>query len=388
MNRRCPICALKKKGFIYRQKFNNKSIAVMAGYDVVICQNCGMLFADRIPVQADFDKYYASMSKYEFNYKDGVVAVEYVDHFGKIVDFIEPYLGNKKIKILDIGCATGALLSVFKLRRYLDLWGIDPSPSCVKAVRKLYGIKASIDSIASLKTNKKFDLIILSAVLEHLVDFDSSMRKIRSLLNKGGLLFVGVPDAERFDKFISAPFQQFSVEHINYFSRLSLQNLLGSFGFEVVKTKKGKSGLNQTVDPDLFMLVKLTEKAGFKIVKDRVGGVGLRKYIKKCQTIDLKLKQLIRQKLKGVDKVIVWGVGTHTQRLIGKGWLDVSKVLFFVDSNKRYVGKKLNGIKIKSPEEIKETNPILISTYSYQKEIENQIRLVLNLENEVIKIYS
>jgi SAM-dependent methyltransferase len=235
MNRSCPICSSSKKTLIYKQKFTNSGISLMKGYDIVVCKTCGFVFADKIPLQKEFDHYYAVMSKYEFNYANGAVSKDYLNHFTKIVNFLIPNIARKKAAILDIGCSTGGLLSIFKLKGYTNLLGIDPSSSCIKAVRKLYRIEASVNNIANFKTDKKFDLIILSAVLEHLVDFTQAILKIRSLLKDQGLLFIEVPDVERFalfcsparlDKedgrprprmvggrtsFVQAPFQQFSI---------------------------------------------------------------------------------------------------------------------------------------------------------------------------------
>ncbi|GAG55676.1 unnamed protein product, partial [marine sediment metagenome] len=142
----------------------------------VLCKNCGFVYADNIPSQAAFNNYYAVMSKYEFNYKDGIVSNDYIDYYTKIVNFLIPHI-NSNAKILDIGCSTGGLLSIFKLNGYSDLSGIDPSPLCVRTAKKLYNIEVNVSNISNFNTNKKFDLIILSAVLEHLVDFSNSMQK-------------------------------------------------------------------------------------------------------------------------------------------------------------------------------------------------------------------
>lgn len=385
--RACPICVCPKKTLLYKQNFNkNSDISLMEKYDVVVCKKCGFVFADGIPSSDNFDNYYAVMSKYEFNHKDGVAPDYYINHFTKIVDFIIPHLKNQNVEILDVGCSTGGLLSVFKSKGYLNLLGIDPSPSCVKAVKKLYDIEAAVNNIANFDTDKKFDLIILSAVLEHLVDFESSMQKIRSLLKDNGMLFIDVPDAERFDLYISAPFQQFSVEHINYFSQYSIKNLLSVFSFKILEMQQNESRMNLTTDPDVFVLAEKVEESNFKIIKDAISESKVKKYITECVKIDLKIKKIIQEKLSDKDKIIVWGVGTHTQRLIGSG-MDVSKILFFVDSNVRYIGKKLNGIEIKAPSDIKEDIPILISTYTYQQEIIRQIREILKLNNEILIIY-
>ncbi|MDD5010594.1 MAG: class I SAM-dependent methyltransferase [Phycisphaerae bacterium] len=387
MNRSCPICSCSEKTSLYRQNFNNTVIALMESYDVVVCKSCGFVYADNIPSQADFNNYYAVMSKYEFNYKDGIVSNDYIDYYAKIVNFLIPHITDVNAKILDIGCSTGSLLSIFKSKGYANLSGIDPSPLCVRTARELYGIEATVNNISNFKADKKFDLIILSAVLEHLVDFGDSMQKIHALLKDQGLLFIQIPDAERFGLYISAPFQQFSTEHINYFSQYSIRNLLEKFSFKTIKIQQGENKLNMITDPDIFVLSRKTAHNDFQIVKDDVSELNIKNYITKCSNIDLEIKKIIKENLLKENKIIVWGVGTHTQRLIGSG-LDPSKILYFVDSNTRYIGKKLNGIEIKSPADIKEKDiPILISTCSYQQEIACQIKEVLKLNNKIIKLY-
>jgi len=385
MNRLCPICACADKTFIYKQNFNNKVVSLTESYDVVVCGECGFTYADNIPSQPEFDNYYEIMSKYEFNDKDGVASGDYIDHYAKIVDFLTPHI-NKEAGILDIGCSTGGLLSVFKSKGYLNIAGIDPSPSCVKTAIELYGVEATVNNIYNFPSIKKFDLVILSAVLEHLVDFSGSMQKIRLLLKDQGLLFIEVPDAERFAEYIRAPFQQFSIEHINYFSKDSLKNLLSKFNFKVTKTRQDENRLNLAVDPDIFILSQKCQSGANEQIKDNISELKIRDYVEESSKIDLQIKEIIKNKLPDKNKVIVWGVGTHTQRLIGSG-LDLSRILYFVDSNLRYAGKQIDGIAIKSPNDIREDNPILISTYSYQKEIVCQIKDRLKLKNEVITIY-
>ncbi|MEK7072361.1 MAG: class I SAM-dependent methyltransferase [Patescibacteria group bacterium] len=385
-SRACPICSCLEKVLLFRQKFSDKTIFLMDGYDVVVCDKCGFVFADGIPLQADFDGYYAAMSKYEFSYQGGRVSKEYVDYFTKIFNFLAPRVQNKNAKILDIGCSTGSLLSIFKLNGYSNIFGIDPSSECSKTAKELYDITVTTDTVYNFNSIEKFDLIILSAVLEHLVDFDYSMQKIRSLLNENGLLFIAVPNAEKFSLFVSAPFQQFSTEHINYFSRYSIKNLLSRFSFEEIAVRQDEHKLNNAVDTEILSLSKKTAEETLKIVRDDISEPRVREYITKCLAMDLTLNQIIQEKLSGKDKIIIWGVGTHTQRLIGSG-LDLSKILFFVDSNKRYAGKKIKGLEVKPPEAIKEGVPVFISSHSYQEEIIHQIREVLKLNNEIITLY-
>jgi len=373
--RACPVCLSGERNLLYHQNFNdNKDIALTNQYDVVSCRQCGFVFASGIPSKADFDTYYEKLSKYEFSHRSGRVAGDYLSYYQKVVDFLEPFIVDKETEILDMGCSTGALLSVFKERGYSRLLGVDPSPSCVKSVKDLYGIDSVLGNIDNLHSEAKFDLVILSAVLEHLVDIRSAIFKIRDMLTDRGLLFIEVPDAENFVFHLSAPFQQFSVEHINYFSREALKNLLSVCSFELVKTRQNKISLNSIIEPDIFMLARRGGRFDGQIVKDEISESAIRNYIIASSEEDLVVKKSLQKKLAGIDKIIVWGAGTHTQRLLNSG-LDLSKILFFVDSNASYVGKKLNGIIIKSPNEIRDkTIPILISTRVYQGEITKHIK--------------
>jgi len=386
INRSCPICSCTGNTFLFEQNFGNKAIALMEKYNVVVCKDCGFCYANNIPSQKEFNNYYAEMSKYEFDYKAGLVSDEYLDHFNKMSRFLIPYIKEKNEKILDIGCSTGALLSILKSHGYSNLLGIDPSPSCVETVKQLYNIEAVANTISSFKSDKNFDVIILSAVLEHFVDFTDAMQKIRSLLNDEGLLFIEIPDAERFDSYIYTPFQQFSIEHINYFSQYSVKNLLIKFSFEIIEIQKNENRINQNIDPNILVLSRKSNKNNFEITRDDVCELKLNNYISESYKMDIKLKKIIQEKLSNKNKIIIWGVGTHTQRLIGSG-LDCSKILFFVDSNTNYKGKMINGIEVKLPDEIKENIPILVSTYSYQDEVVRQIKDELKLTNEIIQLY-
>jgi len=387
VSRDCPVCGCAQKRQLYVQNFRNNEISLMEKYNVAVCKKCGFIYADNIPPQAEFDNYYARMSKYEFNNNSGAVPAENMAHFRKIVNFLIPHIKHPCAKILDIGCSTGALLSVLKTRGYRDLEGIDPSPSCAKAAKKIYGINVTSNNIASYKGKEKFGLVILSSVFEHLVDLKAPMQKIHNLLDENGLVFLEVPDTERFDKYIYPPFQQFSIEHINYFSRYSIGNLASRFSFSIAAVKRNENKARKNIDPVLFVLLKKTGKSDIKTVKDNISARKIKSYIAGCSKLDLRVRRAIHSKLSGRNKIIVWGAGTHTQRLIGSA-LDLSKISFFVDSNLRYAGKKLRGISIKPPAEIRgESLPILVSTYGYQEEIIRQIRRVFKLKNEIISIY-
>jgi hypothetical protein len=60
----------------------------------------------------------------------------------------------------------------------------------------------------------------------------------------------------------------------------------------------------------------------------------------------------------------------------------------FIDSNPKYHGQRLNGIPIVSPDSLGgRSEPILVCSRVFQKEIEQQIQQQLHLSNEVLSLY-
>ncbi len=86
--------------------------------------------------------------------------------------------------------------------------------------------------------------------------------------------------------------------------------------------------------------------------------------------------------------ILVWGVGTHTTRLLATSRLAEANIVAFVESNARYHGKTLHGRPILAPEALKERDePVLISSRVFQHEIADQIRNELGCSNELILLY-
>jgi hypothetical protein len=84
----------------------------------------------------------------------------------------------------------------------------------------------------------------------------------------------------------------------------------------------------------------------------------------------------------------VWGVGTHTSRLMATSRLGEADIVAFIESNSRYHGKTLRGRPILAPEVLKDfREPVLISSRVFEKEIADQIRHDLGCSNELILLY-
>ena len=387
--RPCPICASPESRLLFRQRFERLSgIEFIDGYDVVVCAQCGLAFADGIPEQSVLDAYYRDLSKYEYGHKSGKESDLDERRFRDIAATIATFLPGASARVLEIGCATGRLLSLVREAGFSHVQGLDPSPGCARAALELYDVPVLVGSMFDLPVAKgSVDFVILIGVLEHVEDLRGAMRHVRDVLSPLGRVYAEVPDAANLADRPDAPYQEFSTEHINFFSTASLANLFRTTGFEVVTTGGSiRQQHDNTMYPAAFGVFATSEATG-EIVRDEKTEPGLRRYIDESAAVEGRTRLAIENASQG-RPLLVWGTGTHTQRLLAIGAFKNVPIAAFVDSNPKYHGRSLDGIPVVSPSSLPgRTEPILISTRGFQSEIQDQIRGQLKLDNEIILLY-
>lgn len=389
--RNCAVCGSERRTLLFHQHFAMIDGASLSkGYDVVVCQDCGFGFANYIPEQAIFDKYYRELSKYEYQDRGGQESAYDLARFRAEAEIIKSFLPNIQSCILEIGCATGGLLSLLKQSGYDNVFGLDPSPICAEAAQRLHGIQVFTVTLSDVSIPEPpFDFLILGAVLEHIRDLEAAVAKMWNLLSAGGLIYVDVPDATQFAAWPDAPFQQFSTEHINFFSATSLTNLRQSNGFIQIFCQQGAcEQSHSTMTPVISAIYKKNDCHKLPTVRDIETEQGLIAYIRQSQKVDDRTRQTIDEIVTSGKPITVWGVGTHTQRLLATSSLGKAIISAFVDSNSKYQGKKLNGVSIIAPADLKKrSEPILISSRVFQQDIKKQIQEDIKLNNELILLY-
>ena len=391
-NRPCSVCNSNNKKLLFRQKFKKfNHIGLLAGYDVVVCDSCGFCYADHLPDQSEFDAYYRDMSKYEHQDRHGEPSEFETRQFPMLVKFIQEHLADSHARILEIGCANGGLLHALKGAGYQNIFGIDPSPTCATFAHDLYDIRIDTGTIADIDIKcGPFDFIIMVAVLEHIRDLDHALEKLHYLLSTEGKVYIEVPDATKFATSPDAPYQEFSGEHINFFSSVSLANLMGANGFtEIYSTPTCYEQTDTHKGYAIRAIYKYGESDSvFLPITDYSSEIGLNAYIQASYSVESHIHAVVRMLVNSQEPLIVWGVGTHTQRLLATSELATANIVAFVDSNPNYQGKRLHNITIMAPEELAATTAsVLVSSKVFQSEIVHIIRLDLNLKNRIITLY-
>jgi SAM-dependent methyltransferase len=388
-NRPCPVCLARKARLLFHQTFAAFSEGgLLTGYDLVVCAECGAAYADGIPAREVFDTYYGRMSKYEQSQRSGDLTPTDKARYAEIADTLVSGL-QPAARIVDVGCATGGLLAELQWRGYHNLLGTDPSPACAAIAKRLYGIDVRTLTIHELTAlEERFDLAVLTGVFEHLPELDESITSLIKILKPGGQLFIGVPDASSYDRHFSAPYQLLSIEHVNYFSPVSLRNLLARRGFECVFTRRWNSHLGpNSIEPAVLGLFTLTGKAA-PPQRDVETEPALLRYLESSRRLEEEIQGKIAKLAESKVPLAVWGAGTHTLRLLETSKLAGANIVAFIDSNSSYRGKQLRGIPIITPQEFRSQDAtILISSQVAESEIKEQIQTRLGWKNPLVCFY-
>ncbi len=389
--RPCPVCGHAEREVLYRQRFAEfSSEGLLAGYDVVVCRHCGLCFGDRIPNQEVFDRYYAVMSKYEAPQGAPDERDPRWQRLHEVVPFVERAV-HRDESILEIGCASGQLLHLLGARGFSRLRGIDPSPNCARVAREHYGLTVDVGTFSSLNADTlSADLIILIGVLEHMRDLGQALGVVRDFLPAGGRVFVSVPDASHYLDGVDAPFQEFSVEHINFFGPASLTNLMRAHGFDLLFCESVKEHSNATTITPVIQaaFTKRDSHSMPPFVRDEHTEGAVRAYVAKSQHEHQAVVPILQDLAASGQPLVVWGAGAHTLRLLAQSPLSSANILSIIDSNPRYQGKRIGKLPIVGPAQPPASDAaILVSSRVYQDEISRQIRSRLQWRNRVITLY-
>jgi SAM-dependent methyltransferase len=340
------------------------------GYDVVVCDECGCGFADGIPSQEEMNRYYTEQSKYAYEHRNGLESPWDFKRFEATVEHLEPFLNSPDLRILDVGCATGGLLSVFRNAGFSNVFGVDPSPTCAEMAGRLHGIPVTAANLSDLgERPERFDLILMLGVLEHIREARTAVRIAKSLLRPGGYLYCAVPDVAGLVACHNAPYQQFSFEHVNFFSINSLVNLQGASGMAPVKTwmwtTEWREGVMEPIASGLFASTQTKRP-----VYDTATRPALEAYVGDSAANDIALIATINSLQRSQEPILVWGAGTLARRLLATTSLAQANITAFIDNNAALKGKSLAGKAILSPDHVRGIkDPILICSSPFKAEI-------------------
>jgi len=388
--RECPVCGATVATRVYEQRFAIEDHATrIAGYEVVCCGSCGAVYASGIPAQAVLDAYYRESSRYEYLETSGEQPQWQVRWHADVADSVSRLVPDLSARIVDIGCANADLLGMLKERGYRNVLGVDPAPGSVIAAAALHGVRVVQGDVFSLpKDAADADFVILSAVLEHIRDLRRALFEVVASLRPTGLLFVEVPDLGRFPDCVVPPFQQFSLEHVNYFTMRSLANAMAAVGLACVSEWPALRLVGSVEEPSICAVFRPAPDAPRTLEPDGSGLRAVREYVAASAEQERRVEARIRALVDERVPLILWGVGTHALHLLATTPLADAEIVALVDANPRLHGLRVGRWTVGGPESVaSRSEALLICSPLRQAEIAAMTREKYGMPNRIVSLY-
>jgi methionine biosynthesis protein MetW len=148
-------------------------------------------------------------------------------------------------RVLDLGCASGALGAALKARQGAEVVGIELSPDyAADAAARLDDVICAdvAEALEQPEGLGRFDCVVAADVLEHLVDPWTALERAAGLLNPGGVAVVSLPNVQyaltfwtlvRRGTWPRDPAGLFDATHLRWFTLRDARALFEGAGLEV-----------------------------------------------------------------------------------------------------------------------------------------------------------
>ena len=206
----------------------------------------GYVIIEPYPTANELKVYYegsyfveGDLVKHDYLNDELIYRVTYLDYIKTIFSFIAV---KKNLEILEYGCGVGSfvrsLLVSDEGHRIGKIDGVDISDTAVTlAAKHTKSLRASFHTVDKLNLQKRYDLIAMLEVIEHIPDVQNVIEDLSKSAEIGGIMFVTTPNYNSFEQRIfRGSWRLFCPpEHINYFTKRTLSQMLIDNGWEILK---------------------------------------------------------------------------------------------------------------------------------------------------------
>lgn len=228
----CPNCLSKDIKLVLKSK---DYFLTKEAFDIDKCATCYVYFTNPKPTKENLLNYYKSASYISH----GVKSFSLVNTLYKIsrsltlkwkINILNQL--TSKGPLLDYGCGTGDFLKSAKINGW-TIDGIEPSDLAREKAEKNTNQKILI-SLEQVRL-KKYNIISLWHVLEHVSDLENILERLKELLHEEGRLIIAVPNHESYDaqKFGEYWAGYDLPRHLWHFDTKSLPHILNKVSLKV-----------------------------------------------------------------------------------------------------------------------------------------------------------
>lgn len=205
--------------------------------DLVKCKGCKFVFFKRKPTTEELIKNYNNYPRHD------ELSPLTIKRYHELLGNFEKF--RKTNNFIDVGCGNGHLLAEAKKLNW-NTFGTEFTDHAVEICKKK-GImmQQGVLNISNYESGS-FDCITFIEVIEHINNPEEELEKFRTLLRKGGVLYITTPNFSSFsskylkDKWTCVEYP----EHLCYYTPTTLDRTLKKAGFK--KESIITSGLSVT----------------------------------------------------------------------------------------------------------------------------------------------
>ena len=221
-----------------------KPALVCEDFSFVRCVSCGLVQRNPQPVKDEIIARYSAVFggdylSYELENETAFLKLQQLALRDAKFDELERSLfrAEETPSVIDIGCATGALLAELGNRGW-RVTGVEISP-CSEYARNER--RLDVRSLP-LEENKfpqaRFDVVLASHLIEHLNDPGSFLTEANRVLKEGGHIFITTPNISGFQARLCGGLWRSAIfDHLYLFSVRTLSKMLIKTGFKIERIR-------------------------------------------------------------------------------------------------------------------------------------------------------
>jgi SAM-dependent methyltransferase len=229
----CPLCG--GAGVLAYESCLDLEYFIEASYPFHRCAGCGFVFMHPLPTREELPSLYPSDYR-NYEVPANPLSAYLVDRFHAHHVAVSRRLLPAGGSFLEVGSAGGDVLRRLRDRGFENVRGVEISQDGVAASRAK-GLRVFCGTLEEFSTDERFDLILMSHVIEHVLDPVATVAKTFALLEPGGRLYIETPNVRSLDARLWGPYWGLVhyPRHVTLFDRATLRRLLEGAGFEVEK---------------------------------------------------------------------------------------------------------------------------------------------------------
>lgn len=251
----CPVCGCTH---LERAMTCTDSYASGEQFDLVRCAECGFVFTQDAPVEAEIGRYYETPD-YISHTDTRKGAMNAIYHrvrqymLGSKARLVMNAVRGSGKRVLDIGTGTGYFADAMNGRGW-QVEAVEKSPQARAFAKEHFGLDVKPESALNKFAPGSFDAITLWHVMEHLEHLNETWTRLAELLAPKGALVVAVPNCSSTDaKKYGADWAAYDVpRHLWHFTPATIARLAEKHGFVLVDSRP--------MPFDAFYVSMLTEK--------------------------------------------------------------------------------------------------------------------------------